>query len=140
MMISTKGRYGLRIMLDISQQKGGEFISLKSIAERQEISMKYLEMIVSALTKSGLLRSQRGKDGGYMLVKKPEEYSVGEIIRATEGQLTTVSCPDCEGGGEKCERSEGCLTLPIWKKLDMMINSCLDEISLTDVLNGDVVL
>ena len=138
MMISTKGRYGLRIMLDISQQNSDEFISLKSISERQGISMKYMEIIVAALNKNGLLKSQRGKDGGYKLTKSPEEYTVGEIIRATEGQLTSVSCPDCGHDDKTCENSANCLTLPIWRKLDMMINSCLDEIRLTDVLNGAV--
>lgn len=138
MMISTKGRYGLRIMLDISQQNSDEFISLKSISERQGISMKYLEIIVAALNKNGLLKSQRGKDGGYKLTKGPEEYTVGEIIRATEGRLTSVSCPDCGLDDKTCENSANCLTLPIWRKLDMMINSCLDEISLTDVLNGEI--
>ncbi len=137
-MISTKGRYGLRVMLDISQQESGEYISLKSISQRQDISMKYLEMIVASLNKSGLLKSQRGKDGGYMLTKDPSEYTVGEIIRAAEGKLCAVSCQGCEGGKEKCERSETCLTMPIWKKLDLMVNSCLDEMTLADVLNGDI--
>ncbi len=138
MMISTKGRYGLRVMLDISQQKSDDFISIKSISQRQGISMKYLEMIVSSLNKSGLLKSQRGKDGGYKLAKKPDEYTVGEIIRAAEGKLTAVACSGCSQEGDGCERSAQCLTLPIWKKLDLMVNSCLDEMTLTDVLNGNI--
>lgn len=140
MMISTKGRYGLRVMLDLCQQNKGEYISLKSISMRQDISMKYLEAIVAALTRDGLLKSQRGKDGGYMLLREPEEYTVGEILRATEGRLTTVACTDCEDGIESCQRAEGCLTQPIWRKLDIIINGCLDDISLADVLEGRVSL
>lgn len=136
MIISTKGRYGLRVMLDLAQHKEGEFISLKSIAERQEISMKYLEGIVAALNKAGLVASQRGKDGGYRLTRPADDYTVGEIVRATEGGLAPVACPDCEEGGSGCGRSETCLTLPIWRRLDLIINGYLDGISLTDALNG----
>lgn len=132
MMISTKGRYGLRVMLDLAQQNPGEFISLKSISERQDISMKYLEMIVAALNKAGLLKSQRGKDGGYMLTKQAGDYSIGEILRTTEGGLTAVSCHEC--GGDGCTRSEECLTFPIWQHLGLIIDGYLDSISLSDVL------
>lgn len=132
MMISTKGRYGLRVMLDLAQQDSDEYISLKSISERQQISMKYLEMIVSALNKAGLVKSQRGKDGGYKLTKAPQDYSIGEILRVTEGGLAAVSCPECEGAA--CERAGGCLTLPIWQRLGEVINYYLDGISLKDIL------
>lgn len=136
MIISTKGRYGLRVMLDLAQHKEGEFISLKSIAERQEISMKYLEGIVAALNKAGLVASQRGKDGGYRLTRPADDYTVGEIVRATEGGLAPVACPECEEGRSGCGRADTCLTLPIWRRLDFIINGYLDSLSLTDALEG----
>ena len=133
MLISTKGRYGLRVMVDLAQCNKEDFVSLKAISERQEISMKYLEMIVAALNKAGLLQSQRGKDGGYRLTKAPEDYSVGEIIRTTEGGLSTVSCIEC-GDETICGRSEHCVTYPLWQKLDDYVNSYLNSVTLADIL------
>lgn len=137
MMISTKGRYGLRVMIDLAQQNTETFVSLKSISERQEISMKYLEMIVAALNKAGLVQSQRGKDGGYRLTRDTDDYSIGEIIRTTEGGLATVSCAECSED-KSCSKSQACLTFPLWQRLDDYINSYLDGISLRDILEQKV--
>lgn len=137
MMISTKGRYGLRVMIDLAQNAGEDFISLKSISERQGISMKYLEMIVAALNKGGLVKSQRGKDGGYRLTKPIADYTIGEIIRTTEGGLIAVSCSECTDENT-CGKSEKCLTLPIWQGLEDVINDYLDGVSLQDVLDRRV--
>jgi Rrf2 family protein len=133
-MISTKGRYGLRVMIDLAQNRDGEFISLKSISQRQEISMKYLEMIVATLHKAGLVRSQRGKEGGYKLTKEPDDYSIGEIVRVAEGGLSTVSCAAC-AEDKTCHRAEACLSYPLWQRLDDYVNSYLDGITLEDILN-----
>lgn len=138
MMISTKGTYALRVMIDLAQHENDGYISLKSIAERQNISMKYLESIVSLLSKGGLLRSQRGKDGGYMLKKPAEGYHIGEILRLTEGGLTPVSCHGFSEGDEECRNARSCLTFPMWQKLDSMINDYLDKVSLKDLLEGRV--
>lgn len=132
MKISTKGRYALRVMLDIAQQPGDMYISLKEIAERQEISMKYLEMIVGMLNRAQLLESRRGKEGGYRLTKKPQAYTIEEILELTEGSIAPVACMDC--GAPVCERAEDCLTLPLWKKLDGVIRSYLQSVTLEDLL------
>lgn len=137
-MISTKGTYALRVMIDLAQHENEGFISLKSIADRQNISMKYLESIVSLLNKGGMLASLRGKDGGYMLRKPAEEYRIGEILRLTEGGLTPVSCHGFSEGEEECQNVDRCLTFPMWQKLDNMINDYLDKVSLKDLLEGNV--
>lgn len=134
MMVSAKGRYALRVIIDLAQSAGDSFVSLKSISERQQISLKYLEMIVAALNRAGLVDSQRGKEGGYRLNKAPSEYSVGEILRAAEGELAPVSCLDCKDN--TCERAEKCLTLPMWERLDHLINGYLDGVSVQDLLDG----
>lgn len=136
MMVSSKGRYALRVMLDLSQNESDELVSLKDIAMRQNISMKYLEMIVGILQKGGLLISGRGKKGGYRLAKAPSEYSIGSILKLTEKTLAPVSCPEI--GETNCERAEGCITLPMWKKLDGIINQYLESITLEDLLKGNV--
>lgn len=136
MMISTKGRYALRVIIDLAQQEEDSFVSLKSVSERQEISLKYLEMIIAALNKAGLVNSQRGKEGGYRLSRPVEEYNVGEILRAAEGELVPVSCLDCDEN--ICSRSDNCLTLPMWQELDRIINDYLNGVKLTDLMNGDV--
>ena len=138
MMISTKGTYALRVMIDLAQHENEGFISLKSIADRQNISMKYLESIVSLLNKGGMLASLRGKDGGYMLRKPAEEYRIGEILRLTEGGLTPDSCHGFSEGEEECQNVDRCLTFPMWQKLDNMINDYLDKVSLKDLLEGNV--
>lgn len=134
MMISTKGRYALRVMLDLAQQPADAYISLKSISERQNVSMKYLEAIVALLTKAGLLNSLRGKNGGYCLSRKPEEYTVGEILKLSEGTLAPVSCVDC---ASKCERADTCMTRPMWQELDKLIDQYLESKTLADLLKKD---
>lgn len=133
MMISTKGRYALRVMIDLAQNGDENFVSLKDVAERQNISMKYLEMIVSMLNKGNMVRSQRGKTGGYKLAKTPSEYTVGEILKLTEGTLVPVMC--LEEGAEACERAKDCVTLPLWKELNHIIDKYLDSVTLDDVIN-----
>lgn len=129
MMIATKGRNALKVMLDLAQQPVGTFISLTEIAERVKESQKYLESTVASLSAAGLVVSARGKLGGYKLARKPEEYTVAEIITAAEGSLAPVSCLD-----GTCENAEGCLTLPLWKELDEVIMSFLNSKTLADLL------
>ena len=116
MKISTKGRYALRLMLDIAAHDSGEPVRIKEIASRQEISAKYLEQIVAILSKAGYVKSIRGPQGGYRLTRKPEEYSLGDILRLTEGSLAPVEC--LEGETNQCPRAGDCITLLFWKKLD----------------------
>ena len=133
MLVSTKGRYALRVLADMAENGGeNEFIPLKDIADRQEISEKYLEAIVKLLVTDKLLIGHRGKGGGYRLAKAPSKYSVGEILRATEGDIAPVSCL-CEGA-EKCPRRNECSTIAMWTRLDDMISSYLDGISIADLM------
>lgn len=132
MTISTKGRYALRLMLDLAINGNGECISLKSIGERQEISIKYLEQIVNALNRAGFVKSVRGPMGGYKLVKKPEEYTVGMILRAIEGSLAPVACLETEVN--ECPRKEKCVTLSVWEELNDAINGVVDNITLKDLV------
>ena len=113
MKISTKGRYALRMLIDLAEHEGDGFIALKDIAERQNISKKYLEQIVPILSRSGILRTNRGSQGGYALAKEPEHVTVGEILRLTEGSLSPVACLD--GDPAQCPRSADCPTLPVWQ-------------------------
>ena len=131
MKISTKGRYALRMMLDLAVHDTGEFISLKDISERQDITVKYLEQIVTALTKSGFLRSQRGNNGGYRLARRPAEYTVGSILRIMEGPLEPVPC--LEGESAQCVRSADCAVLPFWKGFSKAINDYADSVTLQDL-------
>ena len=133
MKVSTKGRYALRMLLDLAEHSEDGFIALKEIAQRQGISKKYLEQIVPILNKSDILKTNRGFQGGYMLAKAPEKYTVGEILRLTEGSLSPVACLDQEP--IQCERSRECPTLPIWQGLNQVINDYLDNITLQDVLD-----
>lgn len=135
MLISTKGRYALRVMLDLAENDSHEYVSLCSIAQREDISVKYLESIIVVLSKAGLLDGARGKGGGYRLCRKPEEYTVGEILRLTEGSLAPVSC--LEGKSAGCERAKTCKTLPVWEKLGSMINEYLDSVTLADLTNKE---
>lgn len=136
MIVSTKGRYALRVMIDLAQNGTDHVVSLKDIAQRQNISMKYLEMIVSLLNKGEMVISQRGKSGGYRLAKQPSEYTVGSILKLTEGTLAPVMC--LEEGAKTCERAPQCVTLPLWKKLDTLIDGYLESVTLEDLLNGNV--
>lgn len=132
MKISTKGRYALRMMLDLAEHKEEGFIALKDIARRQEISKKYLEQIVPILNRSEYLLTNRGYQGGYKLAKEPARYTVGEILRLTEGSLAPVACLEQQQNG--CERSGECATLPVWQGLYQVINEYLDSITLQDLL------
>lgn len=134
-MISTKGRYALRVMLELAAQEEG-FLSLKEIAEQQEISMKYLEAIVAILNRTGLVRSQRGKDGGYQLARPAAQITVAEILRSTEGTLAPVACPSLDGS--PCSRAERCLTLPLWQELDQRIDGYLSTVTLENLLHGTI--
>ena len=117
-MISTKGRYALRVMIDLAEHKDQERIPLKDIAERQQISKKYLEIIVRDLVSSGMISGASGKNGGYKLMRDPDEYSVGEIIETMEGSLSPVACLACQEND--CPRAEDCQTLPMWSEYDAM--------------------
>ena len=134
MMISSKGRYALRVMLDMAEQSGGGNIRLKDIAARQNISVKYLESIMTALCKSGLVESALGKDGGYRLRRAPEAYTAGEILRAAEGELAPVSC--LTEDGKKCGGVCTCYTLPFWRGLEEHINAYIDGYTLRDLLDA----
>lgn len=134
MNITSKGRYALQVMLDLAQHADEGFISLKTIADRQGYSMKYLELIVSSLKKAHLVDSSRGKEGGYRLCRPPEEYSVGEILRSIEDSLAPVSC--IKAGGVQCSHAAVCLTIPMWKELDEITNNYLDNVSLLDLISG----
>ncbi|MDD6563808.1 MAG: Rrf2 family transcriptional regulator [Clostridiales bacterium] len=133
MKISTKGRYALRMLIDLAEHKSDGYIPLKDIAKRQEISKKYLEQIVPILNKSEILKTNRGFQGGYKLSKAPNQYTVGEILRVTEGSLSPVSCLDQTPIG--CEKSYECPTLSIWQGLNKVINDYLDSITLQDILD-----
>lgn len=137
MMISTKGRYAVRIMLSLCEAQNGEYVSLKSIAEEEGISEKYMESITSMLVKVGFVEGIRGKGGGYRLVRPPESFTLGSILKATDGSLAPVSCLECKPN--KCDRASGCKTLPVWKKLDKMINDYLENITLADVYNESMI-
>ncbi|MBQ9593750.1 MAG: RrF2 family transcriptional regulator [Lachnospiraceae bacterium] len=134
MNITSKGRYALRVMLDLAQHPEDGFVSLKVSAERQDISMKYLEMIVAHLKKAGLVESTRGKEGGYRLTRTPAEYSVLEILDSIEDNLAPVSC--IQDGAIHCEQAEACLTVPMWKELDKVTNRYLSSVTLEDLLTG----
>ena len=134
MNVTSKGRYALRVMLDLAQHPDDGFISLKTVADRQEISMKYLEAIVGSLKKAELLESTRGKEGGYRLNRAPSDYTVEEILRAIEDKLAPVSC--IKDGSIQCDRAAACQTLPMWKELDEITNSYLSTVTLEDLLTG----
>ena len=132
MIVSTKGRYALRVMVSFAQRGGEEYIPLKEIAEAEGISQKYLESIMTTLSKAGFVDAVHGKGGGYRLNRKPEEYTVGSSLKLTEGGLTAVSCTS--QGASACSRAECCNALPMWEKLDKMINDFFDGITIADLL------
>lgn len=136
MMISTKGRYALRVMIDLAQNDCGKYISLTDIAKRQELSVKYLEAVIAILNRSGLLKSKMGKNGGYRLAKSPDKYCIGDILKLTEGGLAPVSCLECEEN--LCERAAQCITLPMWRELYGLISDYLDKLTLEDLILGNV--
>ncbi|MBQ8508029.1 MAG: RrF2 family transcriptional regulator [Clostridia bacterium] len=134
MMISTRGRYALRVMIDLAEQKTSNFVPLKEVAERQEISEKYLESIVKNLVQNGYLEGLRGKGGGYRLVREPDSYTVGSILRLMEGSLAPVSC--LAQRAQPCGREAVCRTLPMWRKLYEMVNDYFDGITLADLIES----
>ena len=132
MIVSTKGRYALRVMLCFAQRGGEEYVPLKEIAEAEGISQKYLESIMTILSKAGFVDAVHGKGGGYRLNREPEEYTVGSILKLTEGSLSAVSCTS--QGASACSRSECCNALPMWEKLDKMIDEFFEGITIADLL------
>ena len=132
MIVSTKGRYALRVMVHFARRGGEEYIPLKEIAESEGISQKYLESIMTSLSKAGFVDAVHGKGGGYRLNRKPEDYTVGGILKLTEGSLSAVSCTS--QGAAACSRSECCNALPMWERLDKMINEFFEGITLADLL------
>ena len=133
MRISTKGRYALRLLLDLAEHQGDGYVALKDIAEMQMISKKYLEQIVPILNRSDILKTNRGYQGGYRLAKDPSKYTVGNILRLTEGSLSPVPCVEQEP--VECERSADCLTLPLWQGLYKVVNDYLDSVTLQDIID-----
>lgn len=133
MKISTKGRYALRLMLDLALNSNGEQITIKSIAARQEISDKYLEQIISLLNRAGYVKSVRGAQGGYKLAKTPSEYTVGMILRLTEGSLAPVDC--LEEDRNECERSSDCVTRDVWEEIYEAVNAVVNRITLQDLVD-----
>ena len=135
MMISTKGRYALRVMIDLAEHPDGRYHPLTEIADRQGISEKYLESIVKILVRHGLLAGLRGKGGGYRLTRPVSEYTVGNILRLTEGSLAPVACLDQNFSESQCGRRENCRTFPMWQRLDQLIQDYLDSITLMDLIS-----
>ncbi len=133
MKISTKGRYALRFMIDLAEHRDDGYIALKDISKRQGVSKKYLEQIVAIFNKPDIIRANRGSQGGYKLAKEPSQYTVGEILRFTEGSLSPVDCVDQDP--IDCPRSADCPTLPIWQNLSKIVNEYLDSITLQDILD-----
>lgn len=132
MRVSTKGRYALRIMADLAMNNNGEYIRLKDISERQSITLKYMEQIMPALTKAGFVKSYRGNNGGYMLARKPEEYTAGEILRSAEGSLAPLAC--IEDTPNQCPRKDQCVTLSFWEGMWDVINKYVDSVTLADLI------
>ncbi len=133
MMISTRGRYALRMMTDLAEHRDAGFIALKDIAERQSISKKYLEQIIPLMNRAGMLQTSRGFQGGYRLGRSPEQYTVGEILRVTEGSMVPVAC--MEQTPNICPRCSECETLPVWEGLQRVVDEYLDGITLQDILD-----
>lgn len=132
MMISTRGRYALRVMIDLAEHQSDGYIPMKDVVERQEISPKYMEKIMVVLSKNKLVEGLHGKGGGYRLNRGPAEYRVGEILRLTEGTLAPVACLEC--GAEPCSRAAECRTLSMWTRLDALVRTFFDEITLADLM------
>ena len=132
MMISTRGRYALRVMLDLAQDESGTYVPLDVIARREGMSEKYLESIIVSLSRAGLVKALRGKGGGYMLTRKPEEYPIGEILRLTEKTLAPVACLET---GAACPEADACPTFPLWQGLDKVIDDYLMAHTLQDLMS-----
>ena len=132
MMISTRGRYALRVMIDLAENQRDGYIPMKDVAQRQDISLKYLEKILPVLAKNNYIQGVHGKGGGYKLTREPKDYKVGEILRLTEGDLAPVACLDC--GAEPCQRASKCRTLSMWSKFNSIINEYFDGITIADLM------
>ena len=135
MIVSTKGRYALRVMVHFAKRGGEDYVPLKEIAEAENISQKYLESIMTVLSKGGMVDAVHGKGGGYRLNRSPEEYTVGSILKLTEGDLSAVSCTS--QGAAACSRSQCCDTLHMWEKLDRLINDFFEGYTIADLLNDN---
>lgn len=133
MKVSTKGRYALRLMLDLAQQGNGELVTIKNIAARQGISEKYLEQIIAALKRAGYVKSLRGAQGGYRLAKEPAEYTVGMILRLTEGNMAPVTC--LEDDVNECERADTCISVKLWSMVNDAVSGVIDKVTLQDMLD-----
>mgnify|MGYP004703362743 FL=1 len=136
MMISTKGRYALRVMIDLAEHCNGEYIPMKDVVKRQQVSQKYVERIMTMLSKANFVEAVHGKGGGYRLNRSPDEYIVGDILRLTEGSLAPVACLDCDA--EECERADQCRTLPMWKELNNRITDFFDGITIADLMKKNI--
>ena len=136
MMISTKGRYALRVMIDLAEHCNGEYIPMKDVVKRQQVSQKYVERIMTMLSKANFVEAVHGKGGGYRLNRSPDEYIVGDILRLTEGSLAPVACLDCDA--EECERADQCRTLTMWKELNNRITDFFDGITIADLMKKDI--
>lgn len=136
MRVSTKGRYALRIMVDLAEHNSGEYIRLKDISKRQKITLKYMEQIMPMLTRAGYVKSCRGNNGGYILAKRPEDYTAGDILRVTEGSIAPVPC--ISEGTRQCERQEECTTIAFWDGLSRVISEYVDSVTLSDLVKTDV--
>lgn len=134
MMVSTRGRYALRVMIDLAEHDDGTYTAMKEVAARQDISLKYLEKILPLLVGAKMVEGVHGKGGGYRLTKTPAEYRIGDILRLTEGDLAPVSC--LGGAAEPCERSEQCRTVPLWTELNRRINEYLDSVTIADLMKN----
>lgn len=132
MMISSRGRYALRVMIDLAEHESGSYIPMKEVAQRQDISLKYLEKILPLLVAEHLVEGMHGKGGGYRLTRKPVDYKVSEVLLLTEGDLAPVSCLEC--GASACERSEQCRTRPMWNELNRKILEYLSGITIADLM------
>ena len=132
MLISSRGRYALRVMIDLAEHDDGAYIPMKEVAQRQDISLKYLERILPILVSAKLVEGLHGKGGGYRLTRKPEDYRISEILRLTEGDLAPVACLECNA--EKCKRTAGCRTLPMWMELNRRVNEYLDSVTIADLM------
>lgn len=135
MFISTRGRYALRVLLDLAENQDKGYIAMKKVAERQELSLKYIERIMPVLSKNHYVEGVQGKGGGYRLVKNPKEYRIGDILRLTEGTLAPVACLECNS--KTCQREKTCKTLPMWREFYQIINDYFDNITLADLMNGE---
>lgn len=131
MIVSTKGRYALRVMLSLAEEKTANYVPLRDIAKKEDISLKYLESILAILSRAGFVDALRGRGGGYRLTKNASEYTVGSILQYTEGSMAAAACPECSEG--VCNRSSACKTLPLWKNLDKIVSNYLSNITLEDL-------